>query len=94
MNCKLGDLAFIIHTEHEELMCNVGRIVRVVDKGMPYGMAMGWVVESQGNPLRCMIRGTNKIGFGMMCLYLDKNLRPIKADPVDEVEKIEDTADA
>lgn len=44
MNCKPGDMAFIVRVLHPDMAPNVGAMVRVVDKGEDRGVGPMWNV--------------------------------------------------
>jgi len=88
-NCKLGDLAVIIHAP--DAPENLGAIVEVVQAvpGCPCGCTTGpcWMVTSKGRKL---------IGFNIFNMrmsadrvgILDSSLRPIRPQPDDAVDEI------
>ena len=77
MNCKPGDLAFIIRAKHSE---NIGKIVRVVEPS-PYPMKRpAWTVEFErdGFGITHLSRIESKGKFVVIC---DDCLRPIRPEP-------------
>ena len=83
MNCKPGDLAFIIRSDFPE---NIGRIVRVVKyAGVATFRRAGtlylWVVEAQGSPLRGKWLNSGVISSEFTSLAPDADLRPIRPEP-------------
>lgn len=82
MNCKPGDLAFIVHSEAG----NEGRIVLVLGPSRPkgpganaYGELPLWWCEGQGSPLQ------DTFGFlNTEFNFPDAYLRPIRPDDLEE----------
>lgn len=85
MNCKPGDLAFIVRSDFPE---NLGCIVRVLsafgefdnytDKNVS---RFTWTVETEGRPLRVMNVVSREIRFAGKCITPDSCLRPIRPEP-------------
>jgi hypothetical protein len=91
MNCKPGDLAFVISDDFPE---NVGRMVsvlrRVPDTFLQSNL-LCWEVEVAGStPLRVYERDKVSIGSAMVCGTYDYQLRPIRAPGIttEEVKEL------
>ena len=83
MNCKPGDLAFIIRSDFPE---NIGLIVRVVSWGGMLRHRSGgalslWNVEAQGSPLRGKWLSSGVVSSERVSLVPDQDLRPIRPEP-------------
>ncbi|POR52778.1 hypothetical protein B0G62_10475 [Paraburkholderia eburnea] len=93
MNCKPGDLAFVIRDEFPE---NIGRVVEVLALSPPEEDDDGlyWDVRFVGapGPYSDWDRPGVLAGYDVECCFLDGQLRPIGGIPVDEVQCDEVTA--
>lgn len=101
MNCKQGDLAFIVGSE----LGNTGKIVKVIRflGECPYfdsidwfdGMGPCWLVETQGSQI-CVQNTAGVNGFHKVCPAPDSRLRPIRPGDVSETTdsdlKLKETA--
>lgn len=80
MNCKPGDLAFIIRSDFPE---NVGRIVRVVSAigNRPFqgGIDFMWLVYADGSVVTASFNG-EAVQVREGCIG-DSLLRPIRPEP-------------
>ncbi|CAJ0899602.1 hypothetical protein R6138_04352 [Ralstonia thomasii] len=86
MNCKPGDLAYIVRSE---IQANVGAVVEVLSINIELSNAMGepfWNAQAC-RPLETMFGGFREIGT-----IEDSRLRPISGVPVHDEEHDEVTA--
>lgn len=83
MNCKPGDLAYLVTSDFPE---NVGRVVEVTKDG--YLCDGGWVWSVVSTiPMKGWIPGTQKVSASCNLDAFDNELRPISGVPVtDDVE--------
>ncbi|AJG19051.1 hypothetical protein [Cupriavidus basilensis] len=90
MNCKPGDLAYIVRDPYPE---NLGRVVKVV--GAPQWIDDGpaWFCQATGGPLRVMNidRPRETLRDTEFDCY-DSDLRPISGVPVEDEVSDEVTA--
>ncbi|MBN3851981.1 hypothetical protein G3N59_01185 [Paraburkholderia sp. Ac-20340] len=93
MNCKPGDLAYVIRDEFPE---NEGRIVEVLALSPPEEDDEGpyWEVRFIGapGPFSDWDFPGERAGYDLECCFLDAQLRPINGVPVTEEERDEVTA--
>ncbi|WP_316150456.1 hypothetical protein [Cupriavidus sp. BIC8F] len=90
MNCKIGDLAFIVRDEHPE---NIGRLVRVVGPARWVSDPAAWHCEVEGAPLRMRQIGRPwESIFDITGDCCDADLRPISGVPVHDEQLDEVTA--
>lgn len=81
MNCKPGDLAYIVRDPYPE---NVGRVVRVIGPNAHAG-GPEWDCESCGAPLR-VLDPARPWAFAIDARFdcYDADLRPISGVPVED----------
>ena len=73
MNCKPGDLAYIVASQLPE---NIGRAVEVLHPSEPILEAPAWIIRVTGRPLAGLDDKGN-VGYAQMTRHLDSCLRPI-----------------
>jgi hypothetical protein len=82
MNCKQGDLAFIVNGNTSHFRPepeNVGRVVRCLRIVPVSGMGPVWHVASEGSPLY-VVWNADERDMESTGLIEDANLRPINPD--------------
>ncbi|SKC78449.1 hypothetical protein SAMN05445504_2395 [Burkholderia sp. CF099] len=94
MNCKPGDLAFVVRDEHS---VNIGRVVRVVGPARYIGASSvfgpAWYCVTEGEPLLVMQFDDPSTTFWLdEADIFDQCLRPISGVPVNDEISHEVTA--
>ncbi|WP_175683860.1 hypothetical protein [Burkholderia cenocepacia] len=85
MNCKPGDLAYLVASDFQE---NIGRIVEVTKQGWMEDGRWVWTVTSSA-PLTGWILEPLSVGRSTMVNVFDDELRPISGVPVTDDVKDE-----
>lgn len=88
MNCKPGDLAFIIRSDFDE---NVGKPVEVLNVGAKGPEGFWWYVKSSS--LLLGWASGNTVGYATHMRILDRDLIPIASPDFREDAVIEETFD-
>lgn len=87
LNCKPGDLAVIIRSDHPETRANIGAVVEVVRRWSPFDVlihgCVSWVVATKGRKLMGFgddgsVEPCDEIGV------FDRHLRPLRPDGTPE----------
>lgn len=82
MNCKPGDLAYIVRDPYPE---NLGHIVRVLGPGRWITDGSAWLCETAGAPLRVMDADKPWVsGMDTEFDCYDSDLRPISGVPIED----------
>jgi hypothetical protein len=91
MNCKQGDLAFIVNGAGSHFKPepeNVGRVVRCLRLVPVKGMGPVWQIASEGSPLY-VVWDKDERDMEATALMEDTNLRPIDLPPKAEAHECE-----